>query len=267
MSRIRATTVYSSVAFASVAVVVLILIVLQCRSSANVEASAALVERTMETQRALSSFGNRLTDAETGQRGYLLTGIPGYLRPYEVATQSIPGELQRLKALVGSDPNQLSRVARLDTLSQAKLAELIRTVRLANEGKRDSALQVVRTNVGDSLMQSIRVTLGAAVLAQDSLISASESNLAGEFSRRRQVSAFLAVLLAIVVGLVAVILRRMRRYQNLVTLCAWSKAVNYEGEWLSFEEYLERRFGLSATHGISPSALESLERSIDTAKE
>ncbi len=43
---------------------------------------------------------------------------------------------------------------------------------------------------------------------------------------------------------------------NLVTLCAWSKTVWYEGEWVPFERYLKRRFGLTTSHGISPQAIE-----------
>ncbi len=47
--------------------------------------------------------------------------------------------------------------------------------------------------------------------------------------------------------------------EHLVTLCAWSKTVKHEGEWMTFERYLERRFGLMTTHGISPKAIEKLE--------
>jgi hypothetical protein len=42
------------------------------------------------------------------------------------------------------------------------------------------------------------------------------------------------------------------RVTGLVTICAWSRTVEYEGEWISFEEYLKRRFGLDTSHGISP---------------
>ncbi|MDQ3171633.1 MAG: GAF domain-containing protein [Acidobacteriota bacterium] len=47
--------------------------------------------------------------------------------------------------------------------------------------------------------------------------------------------------------------------ENLVTLCAWSKTVRHEGEWMTFERYLERRFGLMTTHGMSPDAMATFE--------
>lgn len=43
-----------------------------------------------------------------------------------------------------------------------------------------------------------------------------------------------------------------QRVKNLVTICAWSRTVEYEGRWISFEEYLLLRFGISTSHGISP---------------
>ena len=43
-----------------------------------------------------------------------------------------------------------------------------------------------------------------------------------------------------------------RRVSNLVTMCAWSRTVEYQGEWISFEQYLLRRFNINTSHGISP---------------
>lgn len=42
------------------------------------------------------------------------------------------------------------------------------------------------------------------------------------------------------------------RVNDLVTMCAWSRTVEYQGEWISFEKYLLRRFNLNTSHGISP---------------
>ena len=55
----------------------------------------------------------------------------------------------------------------------------------------------------------------------------------------------------------------MANTDNLVTLCAWSNTVKYGGEWISFDTYLKRRFGVTTTHGISPDALEKMEAELD----
>ena len=73
----------------------------------------------------------------------------------------------------------------------------------------------------------------------------------------------LAAALAVMMIALLVIARGAEHYRNLVTLCAWTRSVEYEGEWISFEEYLRRRFDLSATHGISPDALSQIQVALD----
>ena len=51
---------------------------------------------------------------------------------------------------------------------------------------------------------------------------------------------------------------RQRQLNTLVTICAWSRTVEYQGEWISFEQYLLRRFNISTSHGISPAEAEKL---------
>jgi GAF domain-containing protein len=50
-------------------------------------------------------------------------------------------------------------------------------------------------------------------------------------------------------------LDRINRLEKLVRMCAWTKRLELDGEWLGIEAYLKRRFGLDVTHGISEEAL------------
>lgn len=52
-----------------------------------------------------------------------------------------------------------------------------------------------------------------------------------------------------------------QRVSDLVRICAWSRTVEYEGEWLSFEEYLKRRFDIDTSHGISPAEAQKILQS------
>jgi GAF domain-containing protein len=58
-------------------------------------------------------------------------------------------------------------------------------------------------------------------------------------------------------------LERLSRLREIVTMCAWTRRLELEGEWLSVENYLERRFGIEVSHGISAEALHALERELD----
>ncbi|WP_376094268.1 CHASE3 domain-containing protein [Roseomonas sp. CCTCC AB2023176] len=93
-------------------------------------------------------------DAETGQRGYLLTGEERYLRPYREATARLGTDLSDLENRVML-PAQAERLRALRPLIEAKLAELAHTVRL-RESSPEDALAVVRTDEGQRLSEEIR---------------------------------------------------------------------------------------------------------------
>jgi PAS domain S-box-containing protein len=100
-----------------------------------------------------------LTDAETGQRGFLLTGNQDYLQPYNQAVDSVPFAITRLRRAIGvveSTPATRLEIDSLTLLSNAKMAELAETIRLHRTVSRDSALAVVKTNRGRDLMTALR---------------------------------------------------------------------------------------------------------------
>jgi hypothetical protein len=53
--------------------------------------------------------------------------------------------------------------------------------------------------------------------------------------------------------------------RQIVTVCAWTGQVKYEGEWIRLEDYLQRRFGLSVSHGLSKEAAEKMIQEIRQA--
>ncbi len=105
--------------------------------------------------------------AETGQRGYLLTGTDAYLDPYEQAVPRLPAQLDQLAAAVprGGDMGEL--VARLRRAVLAKRDELGRTVALARGGDRAAALAAVTAGEGLALMEEIREISAALTAEQD----------------------------------------------------------------------------------------------------
>jgi signal transduction histidine kinase/ActR/RegA family two-component response regulator len=97
-----------------------------------------------------------IQDAETGQRGYLLTGDPDYLDPFNAAQRNLPELRARLLALTTDNHEQQVRLARLDQLIDAKMTELSRTIDLYRGGRREAAIALVKTNLGRTLMRQIR---------------------------------------------------------------------------------------------------------------
>ena len=97
-----------------------------------------------------------MKDAETGQRGYLLTGREAYLAPFLDAKHVLPGEFSGLAALIGDDPAERSRLETLKALASEKIGELNETVELRRAGQADAAMNFVLTDRGKNTMDRIR---------------------------------------------------------------------------------------------------------------
>ena len=97
-----------------------------------------------------------LDDAETGQRGFLLTGKGEYLGPYLRAAANIEKELNQLAAH-WPVPNDRDRVSQLARVARSKMAELRLTVDLEQSQGADAALAIVNTNRGKIYMDEARL--------------------------------------------------------------------------------------------------------------
>ncbi|MFI0844101.1 CHASE3 domain-containing protein [Mesorhizobium sp. IMUNJ 23232] len=117
------------------------------------------VRQAFEFERRIVGVLGLAQDAETGQRGYLLTGEKSYLAPYTGAVQGLPKELETVREAAQANP---VRVAQIDSLTAAireKLAEIEETIRLYDAGNAAAALDLVRSDRGKVLMDTIRRTV------------------------------------------------------------------------------------------------------------
>src|SRR5688572_19560340 len=85
-------------------------------------AAVQAVEQTLAVQAAIDGTLSLFKDAETGQRGYVLTGEEQFLEPREAARAGIPRYLADLKRAVGGDATQVQRVERLERVAGQKTA-------------------------------------------------------------------------------------------------------------------------------------------------
>jgi signal transduction histidine kinase/CheY-like chemotaxis protein len=118
--------------------------------------NARWVRHTLDADRQLVELLSSLQDAETGQRGYLLTGREYYLAPYERARDRALAALDRIGQQLADNPGQQTRLDRLRPVVMGKLDELAETVALTRDGQAVAALQIVMTDRGRELMQAAR---------------------------------------------------------------------------------------------------------------
>ena len=164
MNTVRTPSAIRSIALLALASVLVVgAAVLSYRSAVNVRDTAAEATSAQRVQQEARTVLGLVTDAETGQRGYLLTGNAAYLQPYERSVAALPATIERVRRLMRGRPEQQRRVDDLQALLGRKLAELQATVVARQRGDVDAALSIVRTGEGQALMDRIREGVGALV--------------------------------------------------------------------------------------------------------
>jgi signal transduction histidine kinase len=106
---------------------------------------------------AIQRLTRSIVDAETGQRGYLLTGKNEYLQPYVAALKEIEVAFNLLDAHYEDDAQAKGMVTLLHNLTRGKLAELAITVRLYDDGKTEASREIMLGGLGREKMDAIRV--------------------------------------------------------------------------------------------------------------
>lgn len=129
----------------------------------------ALVQHTQQMQTEMQTLLSTLDEAETGQRGYLLTGDATYLTTYTFARQTVSQDVAQVQRLT-TDPTQQQRLRALVPMINDKMTELQQTVQLAQQGQTAAALQIVRSKDGNDLMVQIRQIIGTMNATQTQLL-------------------------------------------------------------------------------------------------
>ena len=147
------------------------------RIAAEAENSAA---HSLAVRHGGTLMLSSVQDAEEGQRGYLLTGDPSYLAPYETALTELPPLQAKLRELVLDNPDQLVRLDALNADIASKMAELDQAVSLQKSGDTGGALALIKTNRGRDLMERIRTVSDAFDDAEAALFQMRETQVANQ---------------------------------------------------------------------------------------
>jgi diguanylate cyclase (GGDEF)-like protein len=107
-------------------------------------------------ERSYHATREMLTDAETGQRGYLLGTDESFLEPYNASIANLPDALDGL-ARSTSSPNEREVVAKITKLTREKLVYMSQTISLKRAGESQEAADMVASQRGKLLMDQIRV--------------------------------------------------------------------------------------------------------------
>jgi PAS domain S-box-containing protein len=233
------------------------------------------LDASYATRTAIQETFSLLQDAQTGQRGYVITGDPAFLQPYRRAVDELgrnDGELDRLLA---EEPAQRARLERLRALRAEKLLEIRRVIALYDTAGPEAARAAVSAGRGKALMDQIRVVVGDMVRAEAAAI---DRRVAESRARERSSERVVAVLL---IGLILgagvtllIVLRylgaRHRALSATEAEAASRRAVfdaaidaivvlDRQGRIESINPAAERIFGLSAAQAAGLDAVRLLD--------
>jgi signal transduction histidine kinase len=175
--------------------------------AAREQSDAEWMRHTLVVRNQIARTLMLVQRAESGQRGYLLTGNEIYLRPYEQAIKDLPAALNKLSALVIETPPQQQFVGSLRQLTTDKLRELQSTITARKAGNAAAALALVNDDSGQRMMNDIRALTANMEREEDNSLEQRQTS-ARTFGALLQFGVGAAFLLICLAGLLGSLLTR-----------------------------------------------------------
>ncbi|MDB5622336.1 MAG: histidine kinase, partial [Devosia sp.] len=169
---------------------------------------------TYEVRNQARELTNALAEAESSQRGYLLTGDDSFIDPYRRASAAIQIRMLSLTALTKERPNQADRMAAIAAEVALRTAEMERNVQLVRAMQSDRAEALTKTGMGARLMDSVRDSLELFIREENQRLG--ERNRAIDASRRWLVGAVITALAAAAILAYSLFSRSQRLVVRLV---------------------------------------------------
>ncbi|WP_439817060.1 diguanylate cyclase [Zavarzinia sp. CC-PAN008] len=144
----------------------------------------SLIETTNRVKHSLAVKGElarmvvEMSNAESSQRGYLLTADIRYLEPYYSASNIIRSKVERLRELVSDNPDQIRHVDQIERITAAKFAEMAETVLLQSSGNGTAAGELVRQNKGKEIAAAFHDAIAMMERAEGTLLEEREAEAA-----------------------------------------------------------------------------------------
>jgi len=123
------------------------------------ESKSHWISRSNQIILTAQRFLGAMKDAETGQRGYLITHDTRYLEPYHNGLANAKTEWQKLFELTQTNSQQTQTLSQIKTLMERKFKEMAQTITLLEAGKQEAVLKTVKNNEGKQVMDEIRKLL------------------------------------------------------------------------------------------------------------
>jgi CHASE3 domain sensor protein len=229
-------------------------------ANGQVNAAFAAVTRTYKALDILDETQSHIADAETGQRGYLMTGRADYYSLYDTAVAAVSEDVHQLRTLVQGNQSEENDLLALEDLVNKRLG--FDPVDAAYKKDPSSQNAIALTDQGRDTMNQARSLLFTMREGETELLATRQQEAEAHFLFDQTVSLIFVAVTALSLTAVFAVMIRLEYLRRIVTVCAWTGQVKYEGAWVPMEDYLKKHFGLSVSHGLSKEAAEKMARDL-----
>jgi hypothetical protein len=217
--------------------------------------------RVINTHEVMEELGDVLSvlkDAETGQRGFVLTGAERYLEPYNAANDKLQHDIDALLELTRGNAAELDRLRQVQKLADAKLAELRETIELRRKSGLAATVPVILTDRGKKIMDELRNVVNSMDAQEQQALDQENEAANAAASRSIETVAIWMPLAMLVLAVAGVVLMRNVRFGGPSVLPGtigetWSRiALQYAAAVVVVAVAIRLRFWLIGSFGPLP---------------
>jgi len=170
-----------------------------------------------------------------------------------------------LQSVVEHNPGQKTNILELQDLVTVRLG-LDPDKMAAGATNQPDPLAISLTEEGKTTMDHINRVLFKMSQDEENMLDSHQQRTEAEAISNHLTTVVLICAVAVALLFIIFIVVRLEKLQQVVTICAWTGQVKFEGEWIRLEEYLKKRFGISVSHGLSREAAEKMAKEIELAR-
>ena len=173
----------------------------------KLRSSLLVVRKSNEARLALEQFLSTLKDAETSQRGYLITGDESYLEPFDSAIQTLPGIVEKLYMSSSGTEGERKEISALQVLSDQRIAALHEAITIRRQQGPDAAKEVIDLGKSRKMMDNLRNHLGRLISRHDEIVRSNRATMLNDLASG-EIAALGAAVVALLCGFLALFLFR-----------------------------------------------------------
>jgi PAS domain S-box-containing protein len=181
-------------AFSAISLALVLAFVATLVNLRNVYGTAEMVSHTHAVLGSLQRLLAAVVDAETGQRGFIITGSDQYLEPYLRARADMPATFARVRTLTIDNLAQQDDIHRLQSLTDLKLTELAEAIQLRRASGFPAAQALVKTDGGKHTMDAMRAVIARMSDRENALLGSRVTESSRDYRRALYTSSLTAVI-------------------------------------------------------------------------